>query len=192
MGDVSNVTTGKPKLGGAIFRAPLGTTLPDDAKAKLSNEYKSVGYISEDGVVNANSASTNTVKAWGGDVVLTPQTEKPDTFAFTMIESLNIEAIKSVYGDANVSGDLEKGLTIRANSDEQEDHVWIIDMVLKGGVAKRIVIPQASITEVGDVTYKDDTAIGYATTIAAKPSSAIDGDTHREYIVKATDTTLED
>ena len=28
---VTNVTAGKPAVGGAIYRAPLGTTLPTDA-----------------------------------------------------------------------------------------------------------------------------------------------------------------
>ena len=43
-----NVTTGKPKTGGAVFRAPLGTALPTDAKTALDEAFKNLGYCSED------------------------------------------------------------------------------------------------------------------------------------------------
>ena len=52
--DAKNVSVGKPKKGGAIFRAPLGTTLPIDAKTELDEAFKALGYCGEDGLVNEN------------------------------------------------------------------------------------------------------------------------------------------
>ncbi len=182
MSDVKNVSTGKPKVGGAIHRAPLGTVLPADAKTALEAAFKSLGYVSDAGIVNSNSPETGTVAAWGGDIVLTNQTAKPDTFKFTLIEALNVEVLKAVYGDENVSGDLDTGISVKANAAEQEAQAWVVDMILKGGVLKRVVLPNAAVTAVGDVTYVDSTAIGYETTLTAMLDG--EGNTHYEYIVK--------
>lgn len=182
---VTNTSAGKPKIGGAVFSASYGSTLPASASATLDAAFQNQGYIGDSGVVNSNSMSSNPLRAWGGDVVLMTQESKDDTFQFTMIEVLNPDTLKSVYGSGNVSGTLASGISVRANGTELPAQAWVLDMLLREGAAKRIVIPNGKITAIGDITYADNSLIGYPVTITALPYAAYDGDTHREYIVRA-------
>ena len=173
----TNVTAGKPKVGGAIYRAPIGTTVPADATTALDNAFVCLGYVSEDGLTNDNSPESEDIKAWGGDTVLTVQTSKEDTFGFTLIEALNIEVLKTIYGDENVTGALATGITVKANNKELDEYV------LRGGALKRIVIPDGKVSEVGTITYADGEAVGYETTLGTSPDAQ--GNTHYEYIQKS-------
>jgi len=183
MANSQNVSTAKPKIGGAIYSAPLGTVLPTDATTALDVAFKSLGYVSEDGLTNTNSPESDKIKAWGGDTVATVQTSKEDTFSYTLIESLNVDVLREVYGEENITGDLDTGITIKANSKELPAHVIVIDMILNGGILKRVVLGNAKVSEVGDISYTDGSAVGYETTLDALPFGE-DGNTHIEYIQK--------
>lgn len=173
------VSGAKPEVAGAIAVAPLNTAPPTDATTALAAAFKKLGYVSKDGVTNANSPNSESVTAWGGDVVLDEQTEKPDNFKFTLIEALNVEVLKFVYGDTNVSGTLADGITVKANRGEAPQRVIVVDMILKDAV-KRIVIPRGKITGVDEIVYQQGKTIGYGTRVTAYPDS--NGQTHYEYI----------
>ena len=70
------INAGKPKVGGAFYIAPAGTTLPTDATTALTNAFVCAGYISDAGFKNNNARETAEVKAWGGDIVLTQQYQR--------------------------------------------------------------------------------------------------------------------
>lgn len=178
----SNVTAGKPKITGAIFRAPVGSTLPTDAKTELDTAFKCLGYVSEDGVTNGNSPESEQTKAWGGDVVLSTQTEKPDTFQFKLIEAKNVDVLKMIYGDSHVTGDLDTGIKVDVTAEDPGPAAYVIDMILKDGDLKRLVIPSASISEMDDIVYNDSEPVGYDVTLTATADDT--GCTHHEYIVK--------
>ena len=89
-----------------------------------------------------------------------------------------------VYGDENVSGTLATGITVRANSTEASGACYVVDQVMREGALKRIVIANGKLSELGEISYTDNDAVGYEVTLTALPGFA-DGDTHKEYIIKA-------
>lgn len=180
MPDATKVSVGKPKVGGAIHWAPIGSTLPQSATASLDVAFVELGYVSEDGLTNNNSPESDTVKAWGGDTVLNLQTDRPDTFALTLLESLNTDVLKTIYGSANVTVDGSGNITVKATAGEMPSGAWVFDMILKGGRAKRIVVPNGTISELGEIVYKDDEAVGYNVTITDVPDT--NGVYHYEYV----------
>lgn len=179
MPSASNVSVGKPKVAGAVYRAPKGTTLPTDASTALANTYVDMGYISEDGVTNSNSPDSEKIKDWGGQTVLVVVNEKPDTFKIKFLEALNQNVLESVYGSANVTTGTGT-ISVVANAAALNEYVYVIDMIMTGGALKRIVIPCGALSELGDIVYKSNEAIGYEVTLEALPDSS--GNNHYEYI----------
>lgn len=181
--NTANVSTGKPKIAGAVYRAPLGTTIPTDSVTALDAAFVALGYVSEDGVTNANDSDTTEIKAWGGDTVYTTHEDVTDTFEMTFIEAMNEEVLKAYFGDDNVTGALATGITITANRTDPVNSIWVIDMILNGNATKRIVIPNGAVTGRGEISYVDSEVIGYNVTITAQPDAS--GNTHYEYIKAA-------
>lgn len=190
---VENVSFGKPKVSGAIYRGLLGEglTLPTDATTDLDSDFKCLGYVSEDGLTNSTENSDDGIKAWGGDTVLITDDARKDNFKFKLIEILNEDVLKAVYVDDNVTvaaatTTTPKSITIQANNKEQPECCWVVEMLLRDGNPKRIVIPKGKITEIGDIVYKDDEAVGYDLTISADADS--NGNTHYEYMTVGSPT----
>lgn len=179
--DAKNVSVGKPQVGGAVFFAPAGTALPTDATTELAEAFVNAGYISEDGVTNEVETDSEEIMAWGGDLVLNPQTSRSEQYTMTFIEG-NEVTYGVVYGKENVSVESTSGaITIKHNGKEREERVMVIETI-HGDKVKRQVIPRAKVSEVGEVAYKDDEAVGYETTIKALIDDA--GNTVYEYIAK--------
>lgn len=178
-----NVSTGKPRVSGGIYRAPIGTTLPSDATTALGNDFISLGYIATGGVTHSFEVDSGEYRAWGGDLVLAYLNSKTHRFAFGMIEVLNPEVHKTIHGASNVTGTLSTGISITADGKDMTEYVYVIELMLRDGAMSRIVIPDGKITELGDVVYQDSDAINFPVTVTAQADNS--GNTYYEYIKKA-------
>lgn len=180
--NAQNVSVGKPKAGGAVFVAPIGTEVPTDATTALPEAFVNVGYISEDGVTNEIETDSEEIKAWGGDIVLNPQTSRAERFTFTMIET-NEQSLKLAFGDSNVTVK-DGGFAVVHNGKDREEHVLAIETLIGSNRVKRQVVPRGKVTEMGEIVYKDDEVLGYETTVSALLDNA--GNTAYEYIAAIT------
>lgn len=176
------VGVGKPQVGGAVWIAPAGTALPNDASTPLAKTYQLFGYISEDGVVISEERNSESLTAWGGDTVATLQTSYTETFAFTPIE-INPVVAAAEYGDDNVEVTAGK-MTIVHNSASIPEKVIVIETVPNSGTVDRFVVPRAKLTEKGDQTLTDSDPMGRECTYTALPDES--GNTAYEYITNAT------
>ena len=184
---VGNVSFGKPKVTGAIYRGILGEslTIPTDATTDLDSDFVCLGYVSDDGLTNTMDQGDDGTKAWGGDTVLINEDSRTDNFKFKLIEVLNEEVLKAVYVDGNVTvtdatTTAPKKISVAVNATEQPECCWVVELLLRDGNPKRIVIPKGKVTEIGDITYKDNEAVGYEITVTGKADG--NGNTHYEYL----------
>lgn len=176
----TNVSTGKPNIAGAVYVGTIGTaTLPTDATTALGSDFVCLGYVSEDGLENNNEMDVSAIKAWGGMIVYRSLTELDDNFSLTLIESENLDVLKNVYGDANVS-ESDGKITVDVKAEDPQEKIWVFELALRGGKVKRIVIPDGAITSRETITYNDTDAIGYGITVSAYPDA--NGSTHKEYM----------
>lgn len=180
MSTKANVTAAKPKKTGSVYAAPVGTALPTDAVTALNEAFKGLGYVSQDGVTNSNSPE-NPVKAWGGDKVLSGG--RKDTFKVKLIEAMNADVLGVVHGADNVTGTIATGITVAVNDNERDNLAYVIDMFMRDGAFKRIVIPSAEIESVGDVVYKEGEPVGYELTLSCEFDDS--GNSHYEYMKAA-------
>lgn len=183
------VTTGKPKITGAVYVAPKGTAAPTDATTSLSSTFVGLGYVSEDGLSNSNELNVSEIKAWGGVTVYRSLTDMTDEFSLTLIESENLDVMKTIYGSANVTSTATSSIlpiggydtaSIDVKVNDPEEMVWVFELALRNGKKKRIVIPDGAITAREEITYNDSDAVGYGITVSAYPDA--NGSTHKEYI----------
>lgn len=183
MNDADNVSFGKPKATGAVYVAPAGTSVPVTAWEDLDAAFDGMGYVSEDGLVNSIETDTEDVNAWGGDLVLSGQTTFKETFMVNLLET-NANVLKQYYGEDNVTVEGDGSMTVAQTSEQLPHVVVVFEMVMTGGRIRRIVIPDAQISDrSGEITYVDGEAITYPAMFVAYPDA--NGQTHTEYIATA-------
>lgn len=166
--DNTFVATPDKVSGGLLFRElDAAGDLPTDATTALTG-FVEGGYISEDGVTKTVDASDDNIIAWGGDTVRTVRTEHNLSYTFTFIESSNVNVLKLIYGDENVTVDGSGNIAVKESSKLQSRKSFVIE-TFDGDKKLREVIPNAQLAVSGDITYVHSDVVRYECTLTAFP-----------------------
>ena len=176
--NTQNVSVGKPMAAGGAFTGPIGTAVPEDATTALAEALENLGFVSDEGLTNAIEMDTEEIKDWEGNTVLVVRTSRNETFVLTFIET-NEGVMKVAYGPDNVTV-AGAAMTVIHNGKDFPAQLWVFEIAMTGNRVKRIVVPQATVTEVSEVTYVAGEPIGYGVTLTCTPDS--NGATVYEYI----------
>lgn len=174
--NAANVLIGSPDQAttGAILSAPLGTSLPTSAVDTLDGAFKDSGYVSADGLQLTPDISTADINEWGGALVRRVLENFNGTLSWTMIET-NEESMSVAFGDsyvtataANASHGNQLAVALGAHLPEAKSFVF---KMKDGDNRILIVAPNAQITEVGEVSFVNNDAIGWQVTLSCYPDS---------------------
>lgn len=175
MPEASNVLNGKPKVTGGVRygRGLTDADFPSDATAELSDKLLDAGYVSEDGLVETIDASDDKIKAWGGDVVKIVRTEHSISYTFTLIESARAEALKLMFGEANVevtdaTSSAGRKILVKKTAQMVPRATFVFDMA-DTPASVRVLVKDGQPSISGDVNFTDGDVIAYEVTVEAFP-----------------------
>jgi hypothetical protein len=165
------IGVGKGNPDGYMHSAPTGTTLPTTAEETLDEAFKDMGHVADTGVAEKTNFEVTEVKDWAGSVVKVIQTSRATSYDTTMLEPLNEDLLKAVYGDENVTV-TNGNISIKINDKDLGYKSWVMDEILDDGVKQRTVIPRGKISAIGDITHVSTDVIKIPITITCTKDSS--------------------
>lgn len=155
---------------GGVLVGTEGAALPTSASTALTG-FTPLGLIGEDGLSETADRSTEQVRAWGGSLARTLQTEFGLSYTFQFIETTP-DVLRAIHGVDNVTaGTTPEELAIKINKEQLPQLPYVFE-VKDGDNRIRIVIPNGQITNVGDITYSHNDIIRYEVTITCYADDA--------------------
>jgi hypothetical protein len=161
-------------IDGALYSAPLGTTLPANATAALDAAFTGHGLWTSDGLSESSDISTTEVRAFQNNV-LVGNVVTGGTATITVALLQKNAANKGLYYGDTV--DAATGRVRWRPGIPSGDRVFVIDKVDANGEVERIVIERGNARADGDRTTVQGSASAYPIAISILDDSAVIYDT---------------
>lgn len=164
------VSVVKGAIGGYVYMAASGSTLPTDYSTALDPAFKCIGYVSDEGITHSKSVSNTDFFDINGTLVESAAGSTTRTVKQKFIE-VNEYSLKEAKGQSNVTNNAGD-LSYEETDDIMAERSIVYEMVLKGGRKFRRVIPCAKVTDWGDETDLSTALGGFELTYTKYPDAS--------------------
>lgn len=159
---------------GAIFSAPLGTTVPTSAVDTLDAAFTDSGYVSQDGLSFSPTISTSDVSEWNGSLVRRIKESFDGTLSWSHLETSE-QSLKNTFGDAAVTVTAAttthgKQLAVAINGELPAAKAWVFKLK-DGNNRMLIVVPNGQVTTIEDVDFTSSDAIMWGVQLSCYPDA---------------------
>lgn len=155
---------------GQLYKAALGSPEPTTSTSVLDSAYVGLGYFNDEGTTESWSDSVDNIVAWqGATVVRSSVTESVGTLSFTPIQT-NAAVLQAFHRGSTITEPTAGNFRMEVKPIEADPSTWVFDAI-DGSKHIRIWVPNASVTERGDVVYANGEPIGYPMTITFYPDA---------------------
>lgn len=162
---------------GVVSYGPAGTALPTAVNSSLDAAMVDLGWLSEAGITRTlpGAADREVIRGWQNNgvviVIRTPSEDNP-TFSFVLLET-KTEVVEFALGVTITKSTTDGKWTFDGEA-ERADGVLVIDIV-DGAELRRIVVPKAVVTELGDQVYAYGEPIGWEVTVECERDTTTGG-----------------
>lgn len=106
LGDYNQIFAATPsgmQTAGGLYVAPAGTALPEDVDEPLDPLFKSLGYVSSDGVTISIDGSTTPIEVWSGERIGALRDAFAIEYSMSLFQVLSPYVNQVIFGDGSVS-----------------------------------------------------------------------------------------
>lgn len=175
--NATNVSVGRGVTGGYAYSAPITATVPTDYSTPLGEGFSNLGFITEDGIEFGLDSDDNEFNDMNGDVYESSTGSEKETAILTLAE-IKMDSLAEAYGKENVT-DADGMITVKHNTTEHDERIYVFELLLKNGRKWRVVIPRGKAKRSSSVTVAKGDIVGYQITITTFPDT--DGNRMYDY-----------
>lgn len=188
LGDYNQVFAATPsglQTAGGLYVAPAGTPLPDDVDEPLHVKFKSLGYVSSDGVTIAIDGSTTPIEVWSGERIGSLRDAFSIEYSMSLYQVLSPHVNAVIFGDGSVTtaaATAEHGNRMKVAIGSRMPK--IASLVLDAFFEDKMIRQVAELVQVSDI---DDITLVHNEPMAFQPTFSVFRGSNGDHVVQYSD-----